>query len=279
MPSAAASRSSSTGKCLRWSQSIAFGAKRSSANFFAMSRRASCSGERSNTGALDRKKLSDRNLESGRIQPQHSLRQYSRFDNVLDATLVMNRNAAVGVEDEIMNDASQGKIARQFRAMIIGRRIRRQNLDDNDRSRNFQRIWRERRAAIYESVRLEDHVVMDAHGCAAREGFATQFRSFYRRLQRAKALSLSLEVGDPFRRHRDGNAVMQLPSPFLALAPRQELVRGHRLFGGRRHDFSLSRRPPTPNPMRRAQFITGMLKLAPSLTPEGQREVTVLVLV
>ena len=75
----------------------------------------------------------DRNLKSRRIKPRHAVGQHSGFDRVARPTLVMDSDAPIGIEDEIMVHARKREIAAELAAMIDRRRARRQDFDHENR--------------------------------------------------------------------------------------------------------------------------------------------------
>ena len=60
----------------------------------------------------------DRNLKSGRIEPRDAARQHPRLDRVALAALVVDDDAALGIENEIMLDARQREIAAELAAVV-----------------------------------------------------------------------------------------------------------------------------------------------------------------
>src|SRR5579872_600209 len=181
--------------------------------------------------ALSRENLGDRNIEARRIEPQRAVREYARLDDLAGAALVMNRNLPIGVENEIVHDARQQKVARQLGAVVIGCGTRRKDLDHDNRARNLERIRRKTRSTIDERAGLKNGSLVNTDARSVGKRLARQASSLYRGLQRSKNSSFCLQMRHSLRRPRDRRAVMQFPPPFLTLGPGQELVGGELLFG------------------------------------------------
>src|ERR1700733_12314260 len=154
MPRPAASRSTSTGKCLASSQATALGAMRSSAKALAISRIARWSELSANMGVIRLlcrcEHIGDRRLEARRGEAHEPFREDARLGDLALAALVMNQHAPFGVEDEIMHDARQREIAGELCAVIARNGAWRENLDDHHRICRFDCVGRHERATIDE---------------------------------------------------------------------------------------------------------------------------------
>ena len=118
--------------------------------------------------------------------------------------------------------------------MVDRRRARRQDVDDDDRVGDHDRVVIFSGTAHDGSVGLESRPRVDFDGDAVGEGFARQARSPDGVIQREHDLLFGPDMRQTFGRHHHRDAVMQLPPAVLPLGPGEELVGGH-VFQRRGH--------------------------------------------
>jgi hypothetical protein len=136
-------------------------------------------------------------------------------------------DAALRIEDEVMLNARQREVAAELAPMVDRRGARRQDLDDDDGTVDSLSVDGRPRAAGDGRVRLVCRLGADAHGDPVGISPARQSHAAHGLSQGDIGLAFDVAVQHPLRRHHHRNAVVQLPTPFLALGPAEELFGRH----------------------------------------------------
>ncbi len=139
----------------------------------------------------------------------------------------MQGGRAIGVDDEVVRDALEAKIAVELKRRIDVTGRGRGDLDNDHRVRHLDGVRRKLRPAIDEGIGLVGRLVRHAHGRAVRQHVAGKAGGADAALQGGLDSEFHLRMPNPLGRHQIRHAVVQLPAPLLGLGPDEELVHRH----------------------------------------------------
>ena len=112
---------------------------------------------------------------------------------------MMNDDPLVGIDDQIVLDAGDAKIALQLVAQIGHRIAGRQYLDNDDGIRHLNRVTGDGLAAIDQHIRLIAVSCIDANGGAVEDKSARHARLCDRTIEGARRTILRIAVNDALR--------------------------------------------------------------------------------
>ena len=174
---------------------------------------------------------------SNRTMP---IAQDAGLDRAVPGALVVDHDAPVGVDDQVVLDAANGEIAVELHPVVVRRRARREHFDHDDRVRDFHRVEVGRGRTNDKRVRLERRPSGDPNRHAVGKHAAGQSRAAespaFKQLLRG---IFRQSVHGALRRHHDRLAVAQLPAALPPLRPDEEGVDVH---------FALRRARHAPHP-------------------------------
>jgi hypothetical protein len=183
-------------------------------------------------------------FDAGRLELKDAAADDPRRDNVLLAARVMNDQATLRVDDEVVPYARNFEITRKLGGRVNTARRGRQDLHDDNRVRRLDRRAWQPLAAIHQRIRLVRRIEIDADCYSVRQYIAGEARPTNSRKQRHLYGEFHLGMTDSLWGHVVDDASIKLISPRAALGPSEIFVHRHPGFRERDHLCKFNRRLP-----------------------------------